>query len=238
MLELKLTARAITGKKVRQLRQAGQIPAVVYGHGLKPTSVQVDYLTFDKIYRQVGGSSLVDLVLGEGKPVKALIQEVALHPVTGKYDHIDFHQVRMDEKIYAEVPIMFTGESKAVKERGGILVKNINQLKIECLPQDLQHEIQVDLSPLDDFTKSIQVKDLKLPSAWHVLASADELVVGVEEPRVEEVVTAAPVEDVSQVEGVADKPKEGADAPAGDKEDIARKDKEVKPETKEKKAKE
>lgn len=237
MPEIKLTTRTISGKKVNQLRHQGLIPAVIYGHGIKTTSAQVDYLTFDKIYRQVGSSTLVDLILGDNKPVKALIQDVAINPVTSKYQHVDFHQVRMDEKISAEVPIVFIGESKAVKELGGILLKNMNFIKIECLPQDLQHEIQVDLTPLDDFTKTIQVKDLKLAASWDVLANTDELVVGVEEPRAQEEVTTAPEADVSQVEGVADKPAAGEGAEGVAKDAKPAKDRELKTEGKEKKSK-
>ncbi|MFH1867315.1 MAG: 50S ribosomal protein L25 [Patescibacteria group bacterium] len=233
MTELNLLPRTITGKKVKEVRREGNIPAVVYGHGVKPQSVMVDYITFEKVYRQVGGSTLIDLKLETKQPVKALIQDVAVNPLTGKYQHVDFHQVRMDEKISAEVPIVFTGEAKAVKELGGILVKNLTQLRIECLPQDLQHEITVDLSPLEDFGNSIQVLDLKVPSTWKVLNNADELVVGVEQPRVEEeVVTAQPEEDVSKVEGVADKPKEGEERAEEAKGD------EKKAEPKEKKGKE
>ncbi len=202
MTELAVSSRTITGKKVKSLRQEGKIPAVVYGHNIKPISISVDYLTFAKVYRTVGGSSLIDLRLDANKPVKALIQEVSTDPVTGKYIHIDFHQVRMDEKITTEIPIMFIGEAKAVKELGGVLVKNLNNLRIECLPQDLQHEIVVDISPLATFDSAIQVKDLNLPKTWHILNNADELVIGVEQPRAEEVLTTAPEEDVSKVEGV------------------------------------
>ncbi|MFA4936671.1 MAG: 50S ribosomal protein L25 [Patescibacteria group bacterium] len=202
MTELSITTRTIIGKKVKTLRQDGKIPAVVYGHNVKSISVMVDYLTFAKIYRAVGGSVLIDLKLDANKSVKALIQDVSTHPVTGKYEHVDFHQVRMDEKITAEVPIVFTGEAKAVKELGGVLVKNLNQLRIECLPDDLRQEIVVDISLLETFANSIQVKDLNLPQTWHVLNNGDELVIGVEQPRVEEVVTVAPEEDVSKVEGV------------------------------------
>ncbi len=205
MNELIVKPRTTTGKMVRGLRQQGKIPAVIYGHGIKNQPVEVEYLNFDKVYRAAGGSSLVDLKVGEGQSVKVIIQAVQRNAVSGDFEHVDFHQVRMDEKITAEVPIVFVGEAKAVKELGGVLVKNLNQIKIECLPQDLQHEVAVDISALDSFDKSIQIKDLVLPKSWHVLGAADEVIVAVEPPRSEaelEALKGEVVEDVEKVEGV------------------------------------
>lgn len=209
MTKLTVEPRSLLGKQVKTLRKNGQIPAVLYGHGIKSVNIAVDYLTFAKVYKEAGSSSLVDLVIGpDNKSIKVLIQDVTLDPLTSRYQHIDFHQVRMNEKITTEVPIVFVGEAKAVKEQGGILVKTLTKLHIECLPQDLQHQIEVDISSLENFNSFIAVKDLSLPSTWKVLDQVEEAVVGVEPPRSEEELAKLKEqvsEDVSKVEKVEGK---------------------------------
>ena len=92
-LSLAVQRREAKGKKVPALRQQGKIPAVLYGHGLESSALAVDYSAFDKIYRQAGASTLIDLVLDQDQPVKALIQAVQFNPVRHEYFHVDFHQI-------------------------------------------------------------------------------------------------------------------------------------------------
>ncbi len=208
MTKLSVTSRQTTGKAVVKIRRQGALPGVIYGHGIKTLPVTVDKASFDKIYHQVGTSSLFDLVVDNKEPVKVLVKEVQTHPTSGQVSHVDFHQIRMDEKLKVEVPIKFVGEPKAVKELGGILVKSINQLEIECLPKDLIHEIEVDISILDEFNKGLLVKDIKLPAGLKLLTGGDETVVVVTEPRSQaelEELKQEVKEDVSQVAKVEKK---------------------------------
>ena len=128
MLKLEARARQEKGKKNQALRQQGMIPAVMYGHGVKNVDLAIDYRNFEKVYKQAGGSSLVDLEIKDQPPTKVLIQEVQTDPKTGSFIHVDLHQVRMTEKISADVNLNFVGESKAVKELGGILVKILSKI--------------------------------------------------------------------------------------------------------------
>lgn len=204
---------------MRRLRHQGAIPGVVYGHGAKTASVAVERQSFDKVYRQAGESSLVDLVVDGAKPVKVLIQEVQVHPLNGAVQHIDFHQVRMDEKLQTDVPLKFVGESKAVKDLGGILVKNTDHLKVECLPQDLVHELVVDISVLVELDQSLHAKDVLLPAGIQMLTSPGELIAIVTPPRSEAELAelkAEVKEDVGVVEKVeTKKPAEGEAAEVG-----------------------
>lgn len=203
-IRLEGQTRTITGKKVSTLRTEGLTPAVLYGHKIKNTNVAIPSKIFEKVYAQAGESTLIDLVLDGGASKKVLIQDIQRDALTGSVTHIDFHEVSMTEKITTEIPLKFIGESKAVKEMSGVLVKNMDDIKVECLPTDLVHEIEVDITPLVDFETSIHVKELNIPHGITVLEQQDEVVVTVTPPRAEEepVVVAAEgeKEKVAQVE--------------------------------------
>ena len=184
-LILKAKTREETGKKVNQLRKQGKIPAVLYGHKVKSMNLVVDYVTFERIFRQVGESALINFIIDERKPIKVLVQDYQLDPMTSQFIHVDFHQVRMDEKLHTTIELKFVGEPPAVKELSGVLVTNIGSLDVECLPQDLVHKIEVDLSVLETFDDAIHVVDLKVPDKITVLNVADDVVVLVQPPRTE-----------------------------------------------------
>jgi len=219
MITLSVNMRAPSSKGARALRHQGIIPGVVYGHGIKNMSVAVDEKALSKVYRQVGESTLFDLVIDGQTPVKVLIQAVQRHPISGLIQHVDFHQVRMDEKLEVDIPLKYTGESPAVKELGGILVKAINQIKIKCLPQDLVHEIEVDLSALKQFNDVIALNQIRLPQGLEIIApSGDEVLVTVTPPRSEAELAelkAEVKEDVASVK-VEEKGKTLEEAAAGE----------------------
>lgn len=206
----------------RALRVAGSIPAVVYGHGVPTQSVAVDRASFLRVWKSAGESSLVDLAVDEQNPVKVIIQDLQFDPRTSAVSHIDFHQVRMTEKVEVDVDLVFSGEAPAAKEMGGTLVKVLTAISVECLPVDLVKEISVDVSVLTAFDAPIHVRDLTIPAGLTVKNPPDDVVVQVEAPRTEEEIAelaTAVEEDVSKVEKV-EKPKaeeEAAAAPAEEK---------------------
>lgn len=183
MLDLVAKTRTIFGKSNKCLREKGSIPAVVYGHKVKNQNLELEYMKFEKIFEKAGESSLIDLKVDEAPPIKVLVQDIERDPVSQNIIHVDFHQVREDEEITAAVEINFIGEAPAEKEQGGVLVKNLDAVEIQCLPKDLIHQIDVDLSRLRAIGDSIYVKDLKVPVAVKVLQRKDEPVVSVIEPR-------------------------------------------------------
>lgn len=184
-ITLQAQSRAITGRQVKTLRNEGLVPGVIYGHGFNPLTLQVNSKDFEKAYKQAGQSTIVYLDL-EGQNYPTIIQDVALDPVSDKFLHADFYKVRLDEKITAHIPVVFVGESPAVKDLQGILVKNINELEVEALPTDLPHEISVDISVLRNFHDSITVGDLKLGNKVELKAKPEDAIVLVQEPRSEE----------------------------------------------------
>ena len=227
MLRLNLTAqiRKITGKKVKALREKGLIPAVLYGPKIKNNLLlTVDLKDFEKVYQQVGESSLINLKVKDDdnkeKEYLVLIHAVEFDSLLQKPIHVDFYQPRLDEEITATVPLVFEGTAPAVKELGGTLVKNMHQLTIRALPQNLPHEIKVDISGLKTFVDHIFVKDLNIPAGVKVMKDLNEIVAFVSEPEKVEEELAKPIEEkVEEVKKVEEKKekekeKEKEEAPA------------------------
>jgi len=201
-LKLEAKTREITGKQTKQIRQAGFIPAVVYGHGVDSRNLAVDYRLFEKVLAEAGESSLVDLVIDGKEAVKVLIQDVQHDPIKGAVTHVDFRQVKMTEKLEADIEFEFVGEPPAVKELGAILVRSMDSVPVRCLPQYLVHSIAVDLSALKTFGDTVKIKDITPPEGMEFLAHADDVIAVVNEPISEEELKeleSKPVEDVSAV---------------------------------------
>ncbi|MCC6934367.1 MAG: 50S ribosomal protein L25 [Candidatus Yanofskybacteria bacterium] len=218
-LELEASTRDIVGSRVRQLRATGVVPAVLYGKGQEAMSVQVSGKEFDGIFRKAGESTLVYLKVG-GQSYPTIIKEVERDALTGETLHADFYKVSLTEKIKAMVPVVFVGESPAVKELKAIFVRNVNELEVEALPQNLPHEVTVDVSSLKNFGDQITLGDVNVDDAV-LVGGADEIIATVQEPKSEaelEAELAAPTTDVSAVEEIkkeekpAEEGEEGAEA--------------------------
>lgn len=216
-LTLKATKRT---EKATKLRAEDLIPAVFYGHGIDSMSIQVPYSEFQRVYREAGESAIITIDI-DGKEHNALVKDVQLEDVKGTYMHIDFYAVRMDEEITAEIELTFVGESQAVKEEDGTLVKNFDAIEVTCLPGDLPTEITVDISSLKTFDDVISVKDLKVSDKVTIVQDSEETVATVAPPRSEEELEALDeeiTEDIEGVEGVTketdDDGEEGAEKPA------------------------
>lgn len=205
-LSLSVENRTEMGKRKASLfRKNGKIPAILYGHGIDSRSITVSFLDFSRVYRSAGENTLVELSFSAEKSVRALISDVALDPLSGKFLHIDFYQVRMDEKIEANIPLVFVGESPAVKALGGVLIKALDEIGVSCLPASLPRELFVNVSTLETFDDQIRVSDIAVPEGVAVTDDADTVVVLVERPRSDEEIAAldSKVEaDVTKVEGV------------------------------------
>lgn len=211
-MELKAKPRTELGKKVKSLRRAGFLPAVVYGEGVESQPISVPYRDFERVYREAGESTLVTLEV-DGKKHNAIIHNPARDPLKGHLLHVDFYVVRMDKPIRARIPVEVSGESPAVKNLGGILVKVMQEIEIEALPKDLPHVLTVDVSALSELESRLLVKDISLPPGVKIHAEDDDAVIIVEAPRTEEELKAleeapaveAPVEVKTEREVKAEK---------------------------------
>lgn len=200
MTTLHAEKRNIFGKKTKTLRKQGVIPAVVYGEGVAAMPLSVPKKDFEKVYREAGESTVVELNVGE-KRMNVLIHDVAVGALKGEPEHIDFYALRMDKKVKMKVPLVFIGESPAVKNEGGVFVKVMQEVEIEALPKDLPHELTADISGMLALESRIFVKDITAPAGVIIEANQEDIVAIVETPRSEEELTA-----------LAEKP--AADAPA------------------------
>ena len=162
------------GKNVSALRREGILPAVLYGQGVESTPLCVSWKEFEKVLEEAGETSLVTLKLAGGQTHNVLIHDVAKDPLTLKPIHADFYAVRMDKPIEASVPLNFIGESPAVKNEGGILIKVLHELEIEALPKDLPHEIAVDISRLEKIDDKIYVRDVPLPAGGGTVVAKEK----------------------------------------------------------------
>lgn len=185
-LTLTAAARTELGRQATKVRNAGRIPAVVYGHGVEPKAISLPTSEFLKLYRQAGSSSVIDVNIDGAQAVKAIIQEVQFNPLTMKPQHVDLRQVRMDEEITVEVPIVFVNESPAVKELAGTLMRPYESLTVTCLPADLPRGIEIDLAKLKTFDDAITVADLVLPKGVAVTQAPDTTIATVTPPLTEE----------------------------------------------------
>ncbi|MFA5853528.1 MAG: 50S ribosomal protein L25 [Patescibacteria group bacterium] len=213
-IKLPLTKRDVK-VKAKMLRAQGLIPAVLYGHGTENHNLAVPYNVFTKAFKAAGESTLIDLELEGNGTVKALVKDWQVDPLSNRYIHVDFYQVNLKEKLKVEIALNYVGESPAVKEQGGSLVKSMNSLRVECLPTDLVHAIDVDISKLKAFEQMIHVSDLVLPNGIEVLEDANAVVVLVEAPMTEDQLkaleNAAPL-DVSAIKTEAEEKKAAEDA--------------------------
>ena len=210
MLTLSAKIRKDLGKKVKFLRQKGVLPAVAYGPKLKSLPLEIDSKEFEKVYKEAGESTLVSLEI-ENKKLPVLIHEVKLDPLIGKPIHVDFYQPRLEEEVEVTIPIIFEGEAPAVKDLGGTLVKNIREVEVRALPQNLPHQIKVNIEKLKTFEDDILVKDLPTPKGVKILKELDEVVATVAPPEKVEEELVKPIEEkVEEVEKVEEK-KEGSE---------------------------
>jgi large subunit ribosomal protein L25 len=205
---LNAETRKISGRKVKNLRKEGILPGNISGKKIKSEAVQVVFKDFDKVYKEVGETGLLSLVIGkEEKPV--LIHNLQVNPVSDIPVHVDFLQVDLKEKVEADVPVELTGESPAEKQAIGTVVQYLNEIKVEALPMDLPEKFTVDTSVLTEVDQSILVKDLKVDrSKVDIKVGLEEIVVKVEPPQKEEVVAPpTPAEGEVPAEGTV--PTEG-----------------------------
>lgn len=193
--------RESVGKKAtKALRNAGQVPCVLYG-GDKPVHFNAEEIAFSKLVYTPNAHTVV-ISLDNGDTYNAVMQDIQFHPVTDRILHIDFYQLFDDKAIMMEIPVHFTGNSKGVKA-GGVLRKNSRRLRVRALPNNLPDFIEVDITPLKTGDK-LYVTALE-NDAYTIMHTENTVVCQVKRARAAIVVAD---EDEDEVEGV-----EGEDAP-------------------------
>lgn len=215
-ISLKVAERASEGT-AKTLRANGIVPLILYGKKQEAKSLQTDSTIFTKLLHEHGTTTLLTLEDGPATGVKVLIREPQFDPVTHEVLHADLFAVNLTEKITATVPLVFEGESAAVEQLSGSLIESKAEVEVECLPQDIPHQLVVDISKLATFEDVLHVSDIAVPTGVVILDDAEEAIASVAEPRSEEELAALDeaveedVESVAAVEG-----KEGEEAVEGE----------------------
>ncbi|UCG10320.1 MAG: 50S ribosomal protein L25 [Dehalococcoidia bacterium] len=206
-IELELASRETLGKKVRFLRHQGITPVHLFGHGIESLALQCETAQLKQVLSQAGRTKLIDIKLDRKKPRKAVVREVRRSPKTSELLHVDFYQVRMEEKIRVEVPIVLTGESPALKLKENMLEQYLTSLTVECLPDEIPADIELDLSPLAEIDDVIRVKDIDLGEKVTVLNEPEMSVVKISMrpvEKVEEEVVEEEIEEEAAEEALAE----------------------------------
>ncbi len=204
---LKVEKRELTGKKVKKLRKQGLLPGNIYGKGIESTSVQTNIKDFEAVYKETGASGLVELELGsEKRPV--LIHKVQMNYLTNTPVHADFYQVNLKEKVKTMVPVVLTGEPKAVADKLGLLLQTLNEIEVEALPADLPENIEVDVTHLAAVGDQITVADVKKPAGIDILTEGEQVLAKIDnlvskEAEEQAAAEAAASEEAKTEEGAA-----------------------------------
>jgi large subunit ribosomal protein L25 len=194
-MELKATKRDILGGKTRNLRKQGLVPAELYGREAENLHLSVSEKDFRRVFAEAGESTIIDLeVDGEIYPV--LVNDFQKDPISRNFISVDFYRVRMDEKISAPVDIEIVGEAPAVKEKGGMLVRAMEEAEVEALPANLPHKLIVDVSGLTEIGQSVFVKDIQTKGNFRILVSPETVIATVSEIPEEEEAASVSVENV------------------------------------------
>lgn len=219
----KLTAetRATLGKKVKQLRKDGKMPANVYGKHIESRAIQVTYTDFLAMYKELGETGIIDLII-DGKAVPVLIKNPQVNYKSHTPYHVDFYQVNLKEKIKTFVPVKLVGEPKAVADKLGLLMQVLQEIEIEALPESLPEAIEADTTSLEEVGDMLEVTDLTAPEGVTILTTADQVVAQIselvqEEKEPEPVVVAAEGETEAPAEGTTTAEGEAAEGKPAEK---------------------
>ena len=183
---MRVERRKVLGKAVRRLRQAGVVPANVYGRGAESISIQAPLTEFRRVYRAVDRNAVVQMQIdGDAGTIPVVLREVQRTPVGSEVLHLDFYQVDLTRVIHSEARVVLTGASEAVS-LGGTLVQGVDLIMLEALPMEMPSGIVVDIIGLDEFGKSVLVRDVELPDGVRAMTDGTVAVVTVLAPRVSE----------------------------------------------------
>jgi len=203
MISLEVTKRDMS-KSAVALRKSGVLPAVFYGPKEQATPIAIPYPIFERVWNEAGETTILSLT-GIGEPKEVLIQDVAVDPVTGHAQHVDFYVFEKGKKIEIAVPIEFVGVSPAEKEGIGVVVKVLHEIEISVTPAELPQHLNVDISNLKTIGDEITVAQVKLPPSAELKTDPKEIVVLINEQKiVEEIATKPPTDEELAAQAAAE----------------------------------
>ncbi len=215
-IELDVTNREILGKKVKHLRRQGITPVHLFGHGIKSLALQCDTDELERVLAQAGHTGLIGVKLDkEKKPRTVVVREFDRDWRRGKLLHVDFYQIKMEEKIRVEVPIVLVGEAPALKSKDNMLEHELGALSVECLPAKIPANVEVDISSFTEPGQAIRVKDIALDKDITILNDPELVVVKISWRPVEKVEEEV-VEEAVEAEEAVEEAGAPEEAPPGE----------------------
>ena len=181
---LQIEKRTIEGKKVKTLRTQGITPIHLYGSGVESLSMQADFKDLISVLNDNGFS--IPITLNDGQnDILVFARNVQRHPLTEEILHVDFQVVSKDDEVEIEVPINLSGESPAVKNFGGILIKLLETIKISSKVDKVPESIELDIAVLESLEQSLLVSDIKIPEGVKIITDETFAIARVIPPRIE-----------------------------------------------------
>lgn len=216
---LKADERSVVGKKVNSLRKKGILPGNVYGNNYTSKTVSMSTLDFMAAYKLVKQTGVLYVKVGD-ESIPTLISDMQIHPITEKILHVDFRKINMKEKIETEIPVVFVGESEAVKTLNGVLITQLEHVMVEALPANLPQQIEVDITHLTEIGSSITIADLPKSDDYIFTDEPEKVIVSItahKEESIEPDIESAAPEITTAVEGEGEAGEgETAEAPKTD----------------------
>ncbi len=199
--------RTVIGKQVKQLRRQGLVPGILYGYGIEPMPLQFEAKELERVVRQAGSSTLVQVIVEE-VPYTAVVREVQRDAIKRYIKHVDFQALSMTEKVRLPISLTLVGEAPA-ESQGATILQQLNEIEVECLPSALVHTIEVDISKLTEPGQVITAKDLEIPEGIELLVDPDEvIVIAAAEEEEEEVIGEEGMAATAEPEVITEKKEE------------------------------
>lgn len=187
-IELKVNSRRILGKKVQSLRRQGITPVHLFSRDIESMALQCETTILRRVLAKTGKTGLISLQIdNERGPRTVVVRHIQVEPQTSEILHVDFAQIKMEEEVKVEVPIVLSGESPALKSKENTLVRELNTLNISCLPASIPTGIELDITSLTDPDQTIRVKDIEPGSDITILNDPGSVVVRISSRHVEKV---------------------------------------------------
>ncbi len=211
-IELQTSTRQLMGKKARFLRRQGITPVHLFGHDTESMALQCETALLKQVLKEAGKTRLVGLKVDDGqRPHSVVVREVQRNALSGDLVHVDFFKVSLKEKIKVDVPIVLVGEAPALEVKTNALTQELDTLEIECLPDRIPDQIEVDISVLVEADQVIQVRDLVLAQDVTPLTNSEQVVARIASlhiEREEKPAEAEEGEEAAEGEGAPEEPGE------------------------------
>jgi len=187
IITLEAQPRTLTGKKVKNLRADELVPAIVYGPTQEGArAIQIPTKELQGSLKVAGGTNLIELNVGKEK-INVLVRDVQRGILRGELLHVDFYAVDMNVAITAEVPVLHVGVSEALESGQAMLITEITQVTVECLPDRIPSHLELDLSPLEEIGQALTVADLQAPESVSILSNLDDTLVRLDYAALQEI---------------------------------------------------